>query len=140
MENSWFCTICLNKFFSFNTNIRMLKDKLVSRIFMTAFQKVKLKRVSNVIALKSLLTYLSFQWKVKVFLLFWHQKIIWLFCKVLLFYEGGSEETSCVFVLFSFCTFQQLYDHCCVLIYNFIFVFLINEILCYFIIRGDQKV
>ena len=48
MENSWFCTICLNKFFSFNTNIRMLKDKLVSRIFMTAFQKVKLKRVSNV--------------------------------------------------------------------------------------------
>ena len=120
MENSWFCTICLNKFFSFNTNIRMLKDKLVSRIFMTA--------------------YLSFQWKVKVFLLFWHQKIIWLFCKVLLFYEGGSEETSCVFVLFSFCTFQQLYDHCCVLIYNFIFVFLINEILCYFIIRGDQKV
>ena len=30
-------------FFSFITNVRLLKDKLVTKIFTTTFQKVKLK-------------------------------------------------------------------------------------------------
>ena len=36
-------------------------------------------------------------------------------------------------------TLNPWYDDCCVLNYNFIFLFLINDILCYFIL-GDKKV
>ena len=43
MENIWFGTICNNKIFLPSApNIRSLKDKLVTKIFTTAFQKVKL--------------------------------------------------------------------------------------------------